>query len=348
MIKVIIAEPSDQIRQYLHSIIDAHKDFEVAGTAKNGEEAVNMVLLKNPDIVAMDIHMPLMDGYEATKKIMGKCPLPIIIMSSDRDPNQIEDTFRALQGGAIAKVKKPEGPFMQDSDLWIEQFFTILKLTSEIRVMKRSYKDDRDRASSMISKGRIEGITLPIQVVAIGASTGGPPIIRTILYNMSKKFPAPLLIVQHITAGYIEGMVKWLSKEISFPVKLAEHGEFAQKGHVYFAPDDFHMGITSKGEISLKKSLRENGLRPSIAYLFRSVASAYGHSAIGILLSGMGKDGAVELKRMRDNGCLTIAQDKASSVVYGMPAEAIKLRAADKILNPEQIAAFLNTLDNSD
>jgi len=346
MIKVIIAEHSDQVRQYLQSIVDAHKDFEVAGTAKDGEEAVNMVRLKNPDIVAMDIHMPRMGGYEATKRIMGKYPVPILIMSSDLEPSQIKDTFRALQGGAIAKVKKPEGPFMQDSDLWVEEFLRILKLISEIKVVKRTYKDDGDKASSMISKGRIEGITPPIKVVAIGASTGGPPIIKTILDNMSKKFPAPLLIVQHISVGYIQDMVKWLSKEISFSVKLGEHGELAQKGHIYFAPDDFHMGITSKGEIILKKTLRENGLRPSIDYLFRSVAGAYGNSAMGVLLSGMGKDGALELKRMRDNGCLTIAQDKESSVVYGMPAEAIKLRAADKIFNPEQIAAFLNTLDN--
>ncbi len=119
MIKVIIAEHSDQVRQYLHSIVDAHKDFEVAGIAKDGAEAVNMVQLKNPDIVVMDIHMPRMGGYEATKRIMEKYPLPIVIMSSDRDPSQIKDTFRALQGGAIAKVKKPEGPFMQDYDLLV-------------------------------------------------------------------------------------------------------------------------------------------------------------------------------------------------------------------------------------
>lgn len=346
MIKVIIAEDSDQVRQYLHSIVGAHKDFEVAGIAKDGEEAVNMVQLKNPDIVAMDIHMPRMDGCEATRRIMEKCPVPIVIMSSDRDPSQIKDTFRALQGGAIAKVKKPEGPFIQDSDLCVEEFFRTLKLSYEIKVVKRHYRDDRDRASSMISKGGIEGTTPRIKVVAIGASTGGPPIIKTILANMSNKFPAPLLIVQHISAGYIQGMVNWLSKETAFPVKLGEHGERAEKGHIYFAPDDFHMGITSKGEISLKKSLQENGLRPSIAYLFRSVADAYGNSAMGILLSGMGKDGALELKRMRDNGCLTIVQDQASSVVFGMPGEAVRLRAADKILTPEQITAFLNTLDN--
>jgi len=346
MIKVIIAEHSDQIRRYLFSIVEAQRDFTVAGTAKDGEQAVNMVRLKNPDIVVMDIHMPRMDGCEATKRIMAKYPVPIVIMSSDRDHRQIRDTFRALQEGAIAKVKKPEGPFAQDSDLLVEEFFRTLKLTYEIKVVRRRFKDDRDRASSRLSKRRIEWITPRIKVVAIGASTGGPAIIKTILVNMSKKFPAPLLIVQHISAGYIQGMVNWLSTETSFPVKLGEHGERAEEGHIYFAPDDFHMGITSKGEISLKKSLRENGLRPSIAYLFRSVAEVYGNSAMGVLLSGMGKDGALELKRMRDNGCLTIVQDKASSVVYGMPGEAVKMRAADKILNPEQIAIFLNTMDS--
>lgn len=344
MIRVVVVDDSALMREYLQIIINSDKDLKVVGVAKDGQEAIEMVQAKHPDVVTMDIHMPRLDGYEATIKIMQKCPVPIIIVSSDMDPGQVEDTFRALQVGAVAVLKKPEGPKDPNFDHVVAKFNTTLKLMSEVKVIRRRFGYKKSEAAPpILSKSKLSAAS-QIELVAIGASTGGPPVIKTILANMSKDFPHPILIVQHIAAGFLQGLVEWLSKETAFQIKIAAPGEHVTGGHVYFAPDDLHMGITNRGEIELSDSPPEKNLRPAVSYLFRSVIKAYGNRALGVLLTGMGKDGSLELKGMRDKGALTVVQDRESSIVHGMPGEAIKLGAADKILCPEEMAAFLNSL----
>jgi two-component system chemotaxis response regulator CheB len=183
-----------------------------------------------------------------------------------------------------------------------------------------------------------------IRIIAIGASTGGPPVLQTILSELSKNLPVPILIVQHIAKGFIKGLAEWLGQVTGFPVHIAAHRERLAAGHVYFAPDDIHMGVESNDRIVLTKSEPNNGLRPSASHLFRSVAKAYRESAVGVLLTGMGADGAAELKLMKDNGGITIAQDKASSLVHGMPGVAIQLGAATYVLSPPEIVKTLERL----
>jgi two-component system chemotaxis response regulator CheB len=184
----------------------------------------------------------------------------------------------------------------------------------------------------------------PVRVVAIGASTGGPPVLHTILSGLTKDFPLPIVIVQHMAVGFVHGFVEWLTHTSSLPIHVATHGELLFPGHVYMAPDGFQMKVARGGRIALTQDAPENGLRPSVSCLFRSVAEVYANTAVAGLLSGMGRDGAEELRQLKEKGAITFAQDKDSSVVHGMPGEAIKLNAAMLVLPPEKIAAVLINL----
>ena len=183
-----------------------------------------------------------------------------------------------------------------------------------------------------------------ISLVAIGASTGGPPVLRTILSGLPKNFPVPVLIVQHIAKGFSPSLVQWLQRETVSPVHLAKQGDEPLPGHVYIAPDDIHMGVAVNRRIALTLAPLEHSLRPSVSYLFRSVATAYGSNVIAALLTGMGRDGAKELRLLRDHRAVTIAQNKETSVVHGMPGTAIALDAATHILAPEDVAPLLVSL----
>ena len=186
--------------------------------------------------------------------------------------------------------------------------------------------------------------SIGIRLVVIGASTGGPPVLHTVLAGLSKPFPVPIVIVQHISSGFVQGLVDWLNTTTGMPVRLARHGEVVQPGTAYVAPDGGQLRVEGDGRVVCGPEPAEHGLRPSVSFLFRSVAKNYGAQAVGVLLTGMGRDGAEELKLMRDRGAVTIAQDEESSIIHGMPGEAIRLGAAVHVGNPERIAALLQSL----
>jgi two-component system chemotaxis response regulator CheB len=212
---------------------------------------------------------------------------------------------------------------------------------SEVKVVKRIPHTVQARIAAQPTILTPLQKTAGIQAVAIGASTGGPPVLQKILSGLPQDFPVPVLIVQHIAQGFTEGFAEWISNASGFPVRVALHGERLAPRHGYVAPDGFHLGLESGLRIALSGLAPENGLRPSVSYLFRSIAQVLGPAAIGVLLTGMGKDGAEELKAMKEKGAMTIVQDEASSVVHGMPGEAIKLGAATYVLPPEGIVAML-------
>ena len=188
---------------------------------------------------------------------------------------------------------------------------------------------------------RREIVARDVAIIAIGASTGGPPVIAQILSRLSPGFRAPIIVVQHIAVDFAAGFAEWLAMLSGLPVHLAKGGEFPLPGHVYVAPDDLHLRVGSRGELQVANDAQRNGLRPSVGILFRSVAEHFGRRAIGVLLTGMGRDGAEELKLMADSGAVTIAQDEESCIVFGMPAEAIRLGAARYVLPPQKIAELL-------
>jgi len=343
--RVLIVDDSATVRQHLAHVIDSDPVLKVVGMAKDGEEGVKLAVLKRPDIITMDIHMPRMDGYEATRRIMEECPVPIVIVTSNWEPEDVKNSFRAIEAGALAALEKPPGPGDSRSKPLVAKLLQTLKTMSEVKVVRRLPRQKRPGATleawpaeeSRVGRQRIE-------VVAIGASTGGPPVIKSILSGLRQGFSVPMLIVQHIAEGFLEGMVEWLDKECGISVRIGSDGEHITPGVVYFAQSGGHMGVTGAGRIVLSKGPSENGVRPSVSHLFRSVADAYGARGAGVLLTGMGKDGAVELAQMRERGAITIAQDKESCVVFGMPGEAIKLDGAVHVLSPEGIKAFLNSI----
>jgi two-component system, chemotaxis family, protein-glutamate methylesterase/glutaminase len=213
---------------------------------------------------------------------------------------------------------------------------------SEVKVVRR-WPSKRPRVMASDTSNRTLTGPTPDRygIVAIGASTGGPPVIKDLLGNLPANFSAPIVVVQHIAKNFTAGFVEWLDRSSALNVRVAKHTDRLEAGNVYVAPDGYHMRVDLSQRVVLTDDPPENGLRPSVSYLFRSVAKIFGNRAVGILLTGMGKDGANELKMLRDNGSMTIAQDKESSVVHGMPGEAIKLGGASHIASPDKIAALL-------
>jgi Chemotaxis response regulator containing a CheY-like receiver domain and a methylesterase domain len=212
---------------------------------------------------------------------------------------------------------------------------------SEVKVVKLFPRSRKEQIKPLRSVQTFENDVKRIQVIAIGASTGGPMVLQIILSGLPEDLPVPVLIVQHIATGFVKRFLEWLSATSGIKLKIAEDGEPILPGIGYIAPDNFHMGVSRGSKINLSNQPPENGLKPSVSYLFRSVAQTFGPNALGVLLTGMGKDGADELKAMKDKGALTLVQNEESSVVFGMPGEALRIGAADHVLSPESIAEIL-------
>lgn len=346
MISVLIVEDSPVMQEFLFRILGSDPQIHVMGIASNGEEAIAAVARKKPDVITMDINMPKMDGLEATGRIMETNPVPIVIVSGNWNPREVETTFRAMEVGAVAIVQKPAGFGHPEHQKTADELRCTVKLMSEVKVVRR-WAHYRQKAGAVEQKlMTTPEKTAEIKVISIGASTGGPVVIQTILSRLPKEFQIPLLIVQHIAKGFLSGMVDWLSETSVVTVKIAVNGENIKPGHAYFAPDDFNMGVGGRGEIFLSDSGYVNAVRPSASYLFRSVAELYGANAVGVILTGMGRDGAEELRLMKAKGAVTIVQDKESSVVFGMPGAAIELDAATYVLSPDKIAEALVMLSD--
>lgn len=351
MINVLVVEDSPVAREFLVYILGSDSDIRVVGTANNGEEAIDAVKRYCPDVITMDIHMPIMDGLEATRRIMETVPTPIVIVSGSADTHENTKMFRAMEAGALAVLVRPTGIGHPNHESEAKELVQTVKLMSEVKVVRRWPQSRRIPGLPQVTKERLDKERLDkpakIKVIAIGASTGGPPALQTILAMLPKDLPVPVLVVQHMATGFIHSFVEWLAQSSSLPVHVAMHGEHLVPGHVYVAPDEFQMKIAYGGIVALTKDAPENGLRPSVSYLFRSLAQVYGGDTVACLLTGMGRDGADELRVLKGKGAITFAQDKDSSVVHGMPGEAIRLDAATYILAPDRIAGVLASLVNN-
>ncbi len=344
MINVLVVEDSPVVREYLVHILSSDPEVRVIGCAANGEEALEAVKNKKPDVITMDIHMPKMDGVEATRAIMQTAPTPIVIVSGSTSVQEAATAFGALEAGALAVLERPAGVGHRDHSEMVAKLVETVKLMSEVKVVRRWARRTPRGAKPERLEERFQSAPGEIQLVAMGASTGGPQALQTILGALPQDFPVPTLVVQHIAPGFTDGFVEWLSGTSKLSIHVARQGETILPGHVVVAPDGFQMKVGRDARISLTTDEPENGLRPSVSCLFRSVANVYARNAIGVLLTGMGKDGAEELKLMREKGAVTIAQDEESSVVHGMPGEAISLQAATYVLSADEIASALGSL----
>lgn len=344
MIRVLVVDDSPVVRDFLTQLVNSDPEMQVIGTASNGEEAVEAVRKKRPDVVTMDLHMPKMCGCDATRIIMETTPVPIIVVSGSTSPDEASTTFRAMEVGALAIVGRPHGHGHPDHEKSAREFIKTVKLMSEVRVVRRWPKVAREEKAAHYTGTAARREAPGVGAVAIGASTGGPVIIQRMLADLPRNFPIPVLIVQHMAKGFISGFAEWLAQTASIPVKVAVQGELVHGGCAYVAPDEHHMEVGMDGRISLTPGDAKNGHCPSVARLFRSVAEVYGKRGVGVLLTGMGRDGAEELGMIRERGGLTIAQDAESSVVNGMPGEAKKINAASYVLSPDKIVEMLKGL----
>ncbi len=338
MIKVMIVDDSPSICFFLTEIISSDPELAVISSIHDGESAVAAVAAFDPDVITMDLQMPKMNGYEAIAKIMSSRPKPIIVITSLFKDEAAGTIFKAIEAGALIALNIPYGfghPLHQES---VQELLSTIK-----RAAKKSPKPSMQPSSAIAPTlvPNIEYASAQIRMVALGASTGGPVVLRTILHQLPANFPAPILIAQHMSPGFMAGFAEWLGDGCKLPIQLGEEDQVPLAGHVYSAPESCDIAIKASGKITLRVYKDDQYSRPSISHLFKSIADVHGKHSIGILLTGMGRDGVDGLRQMSENGAITIAQDEKSSVIFGMPSEAINAGAARYVLSPEAIAVLL-------
>jgi two-component system chemotaxis response regulator CheB len=336
---VLVVDDSAVLRQQIRFILQADPQLQVVGEAKNGEEAITMARQLRPDIITMDICMPKMDGLDAIRAIMADSPAPIVVVTGADVDAEMHVAAQAQKLGAVSVVHKPGSIAAPSYKVIAGTLVQQVKAMSQVRVVSRLRSHSQvvlpetPPPPAAPTRGR------KTEIIAIGASTGGPAALYKVLGGLPASCPVPVVVVQHISLGFVEGLASWLGGGCKLQVRVAKHGEKLQAGVIHIAPDGSHMVTDSFGRVRLKDTPPLNGHRPSVTALFQSVAEAYGPTAIGVILTGMGADGATGLRAMRDAGSMTIAQDEASCVVFGMPKEAIALGAAKHVVPLEKIAA---------
>jgi len=344
--KVLIVEDSISISQIIQTILESDNEIQVVAIVASGEDAINYIKNNKVDVITMDFNLIGMDGITATREIMSTLPVPIIIMSSSFDPKNSKDVFLALEAGAIGVFDKPHSLGSEDFNKYASDLIRYVKLLSDVKVVTRRKPKHKNHLPGI---NRILNTTLKlkenkIKLIAIGSSTGGPQVLKKIFSKLDSDFPVPIVAVQHIAEHFTEPMVKWLNNECPIEIKLAADNEILLPGNVYFAPDSKHLTVNKNLVAILNDSLPVHSTKPSVSKLFESVANNVALNAVGILLTGMGRDGAGELKKMKDAGAITIAQDKESCAVFGMPHEAIKQNGATYIFSPTEIINFLQNI----
>lgn len=343
-IKILVVDDSMVAAMSLTHILESEPGLKVMGTARDGRSAVEYVRCQRPDLVLMDLHMPGMDGGEATRSIMQTNPVPVVICSSVSVPEEMITIFRVLECGALACVEKPLGNGSVEDGRKVASLLRTIRLMAEVKVVRR-WNPDRWRTMRADPVEVVSGGNEPAyQVVGIGASTGGPAVLKAILSGLPSSFPLPVVVVQHIATGFVKGLAEWLDAATSLDVVVAGDGNVLAPGRVYLAPEGRQMAVTRGGGIILADAPAENGWKPSVAHLFRSLRLVYGSASIGVLLTGMGRDGAEELKKLRECGAATVVQHRETCVVNGMPGEAIALGAAMYVLTPGGIVDVLASL----
>ncbi len=365
MIRVLVADDSRAFRAILRTILGRSPEIEVVGEAQDGHEAVSQVLALRPDVVTMDVRMPGKDGLEALEEIMRRRPTPVVVVSAEAGPERQEVSFRALELGAVEVLAKPRADVRGRFEKEAEEIRMAVRAVAGLKLVTRHKRNPRapgaptpppdpERIQTLTGSWVLKprepapaggGTVVPLppnapRVLGIAASTGGPAALARIIHELPPGYPIPILVVQHIAEGFEGGLVHWLSGETPLTVKLAEDGEPLRGGTVYVAPSGSHLGATGS-VVQLLKGEPVRGFRPSGTVLFRALAHEYGRGAAGLILSGMGDDGAEGLKLLRDKGAWTGAQGPQSCVVYGMPRVAAEKGGVAVTMELDEISAAL-------
>lgn len=351
--RVLIVDDSSVMRLLLQAVL-GHAGYEVR-EAESGEQALQLLAGYTPDIVTMDLHMPGIDGFETIERILEKYALPVVILTASANTSEAATAMRALAVGALAVLEKPSGPEAADFDERIAALLRTLRSMAQVKIVRRPRKAatvaGQPRAESPARPGigngasLIEAVALERpQMIAIAASAGGPVALKALLQALAPAPPWPLVLVQHIARGFLPSFCSWLGGLSPLPVAIAEVDQTLAPGVLYLAPDGLHLLFNASRRVQLQACAAQESICPSANQLFRSVARQFARQAIGIQLSGMGRDGAEGLLEMRRAGALTLAQEPASAVIDSMPQSAIDLGAVQQSLPPEGIAALLNAI----
>jgi two-component system chemotaxis response regulator CheB len=316
-------------------------DIKVVGNAIHGAEAVRMALRLKPDLITMDIRMPVMDGLEATNQIMQLCPTPIIVVANSVYEEDYNIAFTALEAGAITVIEKPYGLLTKNFEIVRDQLINTVRTMAGIKVISRSKGGYSANSVGPMTAMLQSLFTHPVRVVAIAASTGGPPVLKYILENLPREFSIPIVVVQHILDAFAQGMADWLNGGSSLNVTTAFDQDRLTPGKVYIAPGGTHLTVAAGGVLRLVSTPPIRGHRPSANILFDSVAKTFGKNAVGIILTGMGDDGVDGLQTLGKTGAHIIAQNEESCTVFGMPKVAIEAGTVDEILSPAEIVTRL-------
>jgi two-component system, chemotaxis family, protein-glutamate methylesterase/glutaminase len=360
-IRVLIVEDSPVVQVILKRIFTASPDIEIVGVAFNGVTALALLPKVKPDVICTDFHMAPMNGLEFTREVMQQFPRPILVISASVQAEDTQNVFNLLEAGAIDVFPKPTRGLMADYDRISQELIYKIKILAGVKVFTRHPRplplsqsplsqplspEERgiSRASQLsFSSPSISATrkTKAIKMIAIGASTGGPQALHQILSQLPSKFPIPVICVQHISEGFLKGLVDWLALECNLPVKIANLGEIPQPGVVYFPEERRHLELDKFGRFFYSATHPVSGHCPSVTITFQSVANFYRAHCAGVLLTGMGRDGADGMLTIAQAGGVTIAQDEATCIVFGMPKEAIALGAVQHILPLHAIAPLL-------
>lgn len=337
--RILLAARSAPLRMLVEKAIRCDAEVELVGVAGSGAEAVRLTRELLPDLVAVGLRLENPHSAEIVKEIMIVAPTPIVVIAHDVDADLANLSVQALTAGALAVISPPVEADGRLDEASMQKFLATLKAMSQVKVVRRWRSRNGPKRSANATDNRIVA-----QVVGVVASTGGPAAIRSILKNIPADFPAPILVVQHISRGFIHSVAASLDAVVPPAVKVAHDGDPLKPGIVYLAPDDLQMGVASRSRVRVRDDPPVNGLRPSGTYLFQSLARLFGSDTLAVILTGMGADGTAGLGAVRQAHGTTIAQNAASSVVFGMPKAAIDAGVVDLVLPLEGIAHEIRRL----
>lgn len=349
-VRVLVLDAAAARRARLERLLEADPALQVIGSASSAPQAVELAQRKQADVILMGLSSTATQAVEWVQHIMHERALPIVGVGTGRAESIHPQAFPLMDAGAIAVVREPDAASDAVSGEEHVALLQTLRLMAEVKVVRRWTRRppptpmQSPPAARQARAPAIVHTRRPVELVAIGASTGGPVALKELLGPLPPSFPVPILIVQHIAGGFVEGLASWLSASSSIRTEVARQGTRPEPGRAYIAPDGQHMRLGAGGRLEFDGGSPVNGHRPSVSCLFESIAANCAPRAIAILLTGMGKDGVAELGLLKDGGAVTIAQDRGSSVIHGMPGEAIRCGAATYVMSPKEIAAALPAL----
>jgi two-component system, chemotaxis family, protein-glutamate methylesterase/glutaminase len=345
-IRVLLVEDSQIALLILKRILDASPRVEVVGIARTGLEALSLIPTVDPDVICTDLHMPHMNGLEFTHEVMARYPRPILVVSASVQADDTHHIFQVLEAGAVDIFPKPVAGLIADDQQFSQRLIDRIEILSGVKVFTKKRKPSLQSAylSGNDRAGHKGNPYFKPKIIGIGASTGGPQALQELLSQLPANFPLPIICVQHICSGFLQGLIDWLASSCPLPMQIAQPGERPEPGQVYFPPERKHLELDVQGRFKCHHLPTVDGHRPSVTVTFKSIAQFYSNHAIGILLTGMGRDGADGMHAIAAAGGFTIAQDEATSVVFGMPREAIKLGVVQRVLPIQTIAPTLLTL----